>query len=104
MCKICQALNIDKGLAVSENLSYILAKWLIKDYPMAKFPWYITTSLTQSDFFYDHIQMLTLNILSNRPNILEQLVSLMPNETMLSVVKVVFNWMHGNKIHYPAYV
>lgn len=88
--KICETMNIDKSVVIMENISYILSKWLIKEYRMAEFPWQMTISPTQSDFFYDYIQIITFNILSYSPNLLEDYVNLIPNETISTVIKVFY--------------
>lgn len=88
MDKICKTMNIDKHVVLMENISYILSKWLIKEYRMAAFPWQMTISSTQSDFFQDYIQIITFNILSYSPNLLDEYVNLMPNETTSTVIKV----------------
>lgn len=86
---LCKHLNVDHATIIEESISFLLGKWLIKNYNISKFPWYLTPSLTQSDFFYDYLNVVTVSILRHRPQILVDFVSIMPGETMHSVVEPV---------------
>lgn len=81
-------MNIDHATIITENIDYLLSKWLINDYKMSKFPWYLTPSPSQSDFFYDYLGPVTIAILRNQPLILGDFVTKIPGESMRSIVEV----------------
>lgn len=86
---LCEHLKVDHSTIIEESIIFLLGKWLIKNYKIGKFPWYLTPCVSQSDFFYDYLGIVTVSILRHRPKILADFVPIMPGETMRSVVEPV---------------
>lgn len=88
---MCDHLKIDHTTMIKENISHLLAMWLIKDYKMDKFPWYITPCQSQSDFFSDNLETLTICVLRHRSDLLDNFVALIPGETISSMIEVIIS-------------
>lgn len=86
---ICTQLNVDHATFINENMEYLLSMWLIKNYQLAKFPWFLAPCSTQNDFFNDHIETLTICILRHKSDILKDFVPLITGETMSSIINVI---------------
>lgn len=75
---------MDHDMLVNENVFYLMCEWLVRNYPMAGFPWYLTTKESQSDFFRDNIDAMTICILRHQPGALGDFAIIMDeNETEL---------------------
>lgn len=85
---ICKQLDVDHATFIQENIEYLLSMWLIKNYQLAKFPWFLAPCTTQNDFFNDHIETLTICILRHKSEILKDFVPLIAGESMASIIDV----------------
>lgn len=74
-------------MLVNENIPYLVSEWIVRKYPMADFPWYLTTKATQSDFFRDNVNTMTVCILRHQPNVLGDFASVM-GENVETLMKV----------------
>lgn len=74
-------------MLVNENISYLFSEWLVRNYPMTDFPWYLTTKKSQNDFFRDNVNAMTICILRHQPNALEDFAAVM-DENVEALMKV----------------
>lgn len=88
---ICKQLDVDHATFINENIEYLLSMWLIKNYQLARFPWFLSPSATQNDFFNDHIETLTICILRHKSEILKDFVPLISGESMTSIIEVIYH-------------
>lgn len=87
---ICTQLDVDHTTFINENIEYLLSMWLIKNYQLAKFPWFLAPCCSQNDFFNDHIETLTICILRHKSDILKDFVPLIAGESMASIIDVTY--------------
>lgn len=59
-------------MLINENISYLVGEWLIRNYQLAEFPWYLTTNESQNDFFRVNVNAVTICILRHQPNVLAE--------------------------------
>lgn len=74
-------------MLVNENISYLVSEWLIRNYKLADFPWYMTTMESLNDFFRANVNAITICILRHRPNGLSDFSTVM-GETSEALMKV----------------
>lgn len=74
---LCHHHKMDHDMLVNENISYLISEWLIRNYKLADFPWYLTTNKSQNDFFRVHVSAITICILRHQPNVLGEFATVM---------------------------
>ncbi|KAJ6636448.1 Serine-protein kinase ATM, partial [Pseudolycoriella hygida] len=67
---LCCHHEMGPEMLVNENLSYLVSEWLIRNYQLEDFPWYLTNEKSQNDFFRGNVKDVTICILQHRPNAL----------------------------------
>lgn len=75
-------------MLVNENISYLVSEWLIRNYPMVDFPWYLTTKESQNQFLRDNVNTMTICILRHQPNALGDFAAVM-GENIEALMKVI---------------
>lgn len=74
-------------MLVNENISYLVSEWLIRNYKLSDFPWYLTTMESLKDFFRVNVNVITICILRHRPNGLSEFATVM-GESAEALMKV----------------
>lgn len=87
---ICNYLKVQHESLTENIINYLIAMWLKYKYLMKDFPWYITPSETQSDFFLDKVNSITVSILCFQSNTssLDDFVTLL-QETKTDLLMVI---------------
>lgn len=61
---------------IDDNFEYLLRNWVIKEFAMNKFPWFLTSE-TQSNFFIEYRDRITLSIMRDDWKLLEPYSSML---------------------------
>lgn len=85
---LCDHHKMDHDMLVNENISYLVSEWLIRNYPMVDFPWYLTTKESQNQFLRDNVNTMTICILRHQPNALGDFAAVM-GENIEALMKVI---------------
>lgn len=86
---LCDYHQMDHDMLVNENISYLVSEWLVRNYSMVDFPWYLTTRESQSDFLRDNVSTMTICILRHQPAALDDFAVAM-GENKKDLMKVIF--------------
>lgn len=81
MSALCDHHKMDREMLVNENISYLVSEWLIRNYQLGDFPWYLTKKESQIDFFRDNINVMTICILRHQPSALGDFARIMDENT-----------------------
>lgn len=73
---------------IKENILYLISMWIKCNYTMAIFPWYMSHCDSQNDFFFDYIETITFCIVKCKPEMLDEIIALMPDATNQSLLEV----------------
>lgn len=96
---ICSQLKVNQTTFINENIDYLLSMWLIKNYQLAKFPWFIAASASLNDFFNDHIETLTISILRHKSEILKDFVLVIAGDSMATIIEVSWDIFYFYRIN-----
>lgn len=68
-------------MLVNENISHLVGEWLIRNYQLGDFPWYLTTKESQIDFFRENVNVMTICLLRHQPGAIGDFARVMQENT-----------------------
>lgn len=74
--QITNFMKTDHKKLIDDNMCYLITEWLIIGYPLAKFPFFLTSD-SLNDFFFEYINVITICILRHKSNDLEMFAQIM---------------------------
>lgn len=74
--------NADPSILLERDIDYLLERWIFFGYNLTLFPWQLTSSPSSNDFILEHVECITLNILTYQSHLLQQWIQTMASKSL----------------------